>query len=146
MWCGTASYKKKVNIFWIIVGIITIALGVTMSCMLSEEEHNLVRFAGMMSGFGCGVLGVGTVKLLRDKLSSKEKLKERQIEENDERNLLIIRSAYTVSACGAYILFAIMAFVFTFLGDFRATTISLAAMYIDIAVLVIARIVLQKKL
>ena len=146
MMCGNANYKKKVNIFWILVGMATIGIGAAMSFVLPEEERNLMRFAGMMTGFGAGVLGVGVVRTLRDKFSSAEKLKERTIEENDERNILILRSAYTVSACAAYILFAAMSFLFTFMGDFTATWIAMGAMYIDIIVLIIARIILQKKL
>lgn len=145
MFCNMSD-KKAMNLFWIILGGISIILGIFLALRLPEDAHNYMRFAGMLTGFGSGILGVGLVFTLRRRFSSPEKLKEREIEQKDERNIQITRAAYTMSACGAFILFVLLTFIFTLMGEYTASLIAIIAMYIDIAVFAISYLVLQKKM
>ncbi len=145
MFCNMSD-KKAMNLFWIVLGVVTALLGIYLSCSLPEDSTNYMRFAGMLTGFGCGVLGVGAFHMIRRRLSSPEKIRQREIEQKDERNIQITRAAYTMAACGAFILFALMGFLFTFLGEFTACWIAIGAMYVDILVFVLSYIFLQKKM
>ncbi len=78
--------KKRVNYFEMLLGVITLVFGILIEARLQitgeTQTPNISRFAGMLTGFGCGILIVGVVRLLRNRFSSKEKLKEREIEKN----------------------------------------------------------------
>jgi hypothetical protein len=121
-------------------------LGIFLQTQFPDDAHNLQQFAGMLTGFGCGVLAVGVVFIIRRRFSTPEKLREREIEQKDERNIQIMRAAYATAALGAFILFALLTFIFTLMGEFTACIITLVAMYIDIAVFVISYLIFQKKM
>lgn len=138
--------KKAMSLFWMVFGVVSIVIGAFLTYKLPESQHNYIRFAGMLIGFGSGILGVGICQIVRWYASSPEKRKEREIEKQDERNIQVLRAAYTMAACVAFILFALMAFLFTFLGEFFACQIALGALYIDALVMAISYRVLQKKM
>lgn len=145
MFCNMADRKAK-NLFCIILGSVSTVLGIFLKIRFPEDAHNYQQFAGMLTGFGCGILAVGIVFTIRRLLSTPEKLKEREIEKKDERNIQIMRAAYATAAFGAFILFALMTFIFTLMGEFTACLITIVAMYVDIAVFVISYLILQKKM
>lgn len=145
MFCNMAD-KKAMNLFWIVLGSISTIMGIFLSCQLPEDASNYMQFAGMLTGFGCGVLAVGLLFMLRRRFSTPEKIKEREIEQKDERNIQVVRAAYTMAACAGFILFALLGFLFTLMGEFMSCVISLIAMYIDIAVFAVSYLVLQKKM
>lgn len=142
--------KKQVNYFIILLGVLTLVLGILIEVHLQmtgeTQMPNISRFAGMLTGFGSGILAVGAFRLLRNRFGSKEKLKEREIEKNDERNIQLTRVAYTVAAVGALLLFAILAFIFILLGDYLESWLAIIAMYVEIIIFGIAYKVIGKKM
>ncbi|MCX4364002.1 MAG: hypothetical protein OSJ74_11595 [Clostridia bacterium] len=142
--------KKRVNYFEMLLGVITLVFGILIEARLQitgeTQTPNISRFAGMLTGFGCGILIVGVVRLLRNRFSSKEKLKEREIEKNDERNIQLTRAAYTVAAMGALFLFVILAFVYILLGAYLESWLAIGAMYIEVIIFGIAYRVIGKKM
>ena len=81
----------------IIVGIVTLVFSFILYRNISYAPHNVHMLMGMFTGLGSALTVVGSVKLIRHKKASAKKLKEEEIELNDERNIQILRKAYSVS-------------------------------------------------
>lgn len=93
---------------------------------------------GMFSGLGGAFTAIGIVKLIHYKRTPPTKLKEEEIELNDERNIQILRISYSVANVTATVLFVVMAFVFVWL-DYRIPAfISIGAIYIQMLAFFIA--------
>ncbi len=129
------------NAFWVmmvIVGIVTLIFSVTIYKNILDAPHNVHMLMGMFTGLGGAFTVVGFVKLIRHKRTSAEKLKEEEIELNDERNIQILRIAYSVSSKVATILFILMAFTFVWLNYIIPALISIGAMYIQLLTFLIS--------
>lgn len=139
---------RKMRDAWLILAacLILVVLGIVLGVMLPEEEHSLQTFAGMITGFGTGVAAVAIVGVIRVRRKTPEQLKQMEIEEKDERNIRIAQMSYSVMAVASYIIFAILSFVFTLMGEFLVTCIMIVAMYVEIGVGVIARRIISKKI
>lgn len=137
MFCKSIKNSK----FWgilIAIGIVSIIFGSVANGMLPDDAHNLSMFMGMFVGTGGAFIGIGIVRLVRLKTASPQKLKQEEIERNDERNIQILRISYTVANVTATIIFAIMAFTFVFLDYIIPALISIGAIYVQLAAVFIA--------
>lgn len=139
----------KNNKFWgvlIVVGLVSLVFGIVANSMIPDDARNLSMFTGMFVGAGSAFIGIGVVKLVRLKTVSPEKLKQEEIELNDERNIQILRISYTIANATATIIFAIMAFCFVFLNYIIPALVSVVAIYVQLAAFLIAHKYYSKKM
>ena len=125
----------KSNKFWVtlvIVGVITFIFGVVCDIRIPNDVNNLNMLMGMFTGLGSAFVAIGIVKLIHYKRTSVVKLKQEKIELNDERNIQILRIAYSVASTIASVLFAIMSFVFIWLDYKIPAFISIGALYVQL--------------
>ena len=104
------DFKKKMKIrLW--TNIIYIVLGVAMIVVgfITKTENEFV------SSFGLTLTVVGLVLIKRNIVTSDEKLKRREIAENDERNIAIVHKArswafsfYVILGCLAVIVLSLL--------------------------------------
>lgn len=139
-------YNKSTLSIMLIAGVVSLVFGIVSVNMTSENAHNLVMLSGMFVGFGGALTAIGIFRLVRMKISSPEKLKNDEIKRTDERNIQIIRTAAVAAETAAVVLFAIMAFLFVWLGYRTASFISIGAMYVNQLVYFIARRVVSTKM
>lgn len=104
------DFKKKMkirlwsNIIYILLGIAMIVVG-----FITRTENEFV------SSFGLTLTVVGLVLIRRNIVTSDEKLKRREIAENDERNIAIVHKArswafslYVILGCLAVIVLSLL--------------------------------------
>lgn len=138
--------SKKHFIFMVIIGVIFFVFGVFYYRILPEEAHNLSMLSGMFSGFGGAFIAMGVINLIRLRLISPEKLKIEENERNDERNIQLLRISYTMAEVSSIFLFAIMAFIFIWLDYKIPAFISMGALFINAAVMLISYHVYSKRM
>ena len=125
----------KSNQYWmtlLVVGTISLVFGVVgykCGLVLSDNGDMLL---GMFSGLGSALIVIGVIRLLHNKFSSAQKLKEEEINLKDERNIQILRAAFTFANGASTILFAVMAFVFIWLGYRIPAFIAVGALWIQV--------------
>ena len=140
------TQNKKVFIGLILVGAVSCIFGWVAHTTLPEDAHSLNMLMGMFTGAGAAFVAIGAVMLIRLAVISPGKLKLKQIEQSDERNVQITKSACAVAAMAATILFAVMAFVFVGLGYPVPSYIAMGGMYVQLLVLAIARRYYSRKM
>lgn len=145
MLCNMKS-KKLIHYVMLAIGIISLAYGVIGIQSATEDAHDYSMLLGMFSGFGAGILAVAIFFLIRGRVVAPEKLKQKEIEENDERNIAIKRAAFTVSWLVALLCFAVLTFVFVAMGMRIASYLCLGAMYLQFFSFLIAHKVYEKKM
>ena len=104
------DFKKRMkirlwsNIIYILLGIAMIVVG-----FVTKTENEFV------SSFGLTLTVVGLVLIRRNIVTSEEKLKRREIAENDERNIAIVNKArswafsfYVILGCLAVIVLSLL--------------------------------------
>lgn len=143
-------YKKiRSNRYWaalVAIGFITFIFGVVMYKGSPDSEHNMSMLMGMFSGLGGAFVAIGIAKLIHNKRTPVEKLKQEEIDIKDERNIQILRIANSIANTTATILFGLMAFIFVWL-DYRIPAfISIGAMYIQLIAFFIAYKYYNKKM
>lgn len=139
----------KSNNFWkilILVGIIPLVFGLVAYKTISGDTHNIAMLKGMTAGLGGAFTAIGCIKLFQNKMSPSEKLKAREIEAKDERNIQILRISYSIANTVATILFVAMTFLFIGLNYIVPAFISLGAMYIQVISFFIANKYYNKKM
>ena len=130
----------KSNKYWgtmVAVGVVTLMFGQIAYKNISNDIHNIAMLKGMFFGLGISFTVIGLLKLIQNKRTPQEKLKAKEIESKDERNIQILRIAYSVSNVMATILFAAMAFLFVRLNYVIPAFISLGAIYIQLLTFII---------
>lgn len=137
MFCKSIKSSKFWR-FFIAIGIISIVFGTVSTLRLPDDVHDLSMLMGMFTGMGTAFIAIGIIRLIHLKVAPPEKLKQEEIELNDERNIQILRIAYTVANVTSTILFAVMAFVFVFLGYRTPALISIGAIYVQLLAFFIA--------
>jgi hypothetical protein len=146
MLCKAFGKQTKAMITLIIVGVFMVVFGIVKAITLPETAYLESRIAGMVLGIGSAFAVSGVIRLIRIKVASPEKLKLREIEEKDERNIQITRIAYTISSMSATILLAALVFIFTFMNSITESYICLAALLLQLAIFLISRIYYNKKM
>ena len=131
----------KSNKYWgimLLVGLISLLFGIMTYSSISNDSHNIAMLKGMFTGLGGAFVGISIIKLLQNKFSPREKLKAKEIESKDERNIQVLRVSYSISSVVATILFGSLAFLFAGLNYIIPAFISIGAMYIQISAFFIA--------
>lgn len=129
MFCKTKKSAGYYTVF-LAIGIVSLTFGFWgyRSGMASTGGEEMML--GMFSGMGSAMTVLSAIALLRRKFMSREKLKQKEIDAKDERNIQLIQAAYTVSGKIALLLLAFMAFLFAGLGDETASFISAGAIWV----------------
>ena len=140
------KWTKTVEIAVFALGLVSFLFGLLSFLIAKPDGHTTNTLLGMFTGFGFGIMAVAAYKAIRQKVVSKEKLEQEKIELEDERNIAIARAAYAVACAAAICLFAVLVFVFMGLGYTVPSYVCLGAMYVLVAVFVIAKKVLEKKM
>lgn len=130
--------KAKLYVVMIIVGIVLGAFGVVKAITLPETAHIASRVMGMITGIGFSFACLGIIQLVRYRISTPEKLKLKQIEQYDERNIQITRIAYTISSLSATIMLVGLVFLFTIMGSITESYICLVAILIQSGIFISA--------
>ena len=104
------DFKKRMkirlwtNIIYIILGVAMIAVG-----LITKTDNEFV------SSFGVTLAVVGLALIKKNIITSEEKLKRREIAENDERNIAIVHKArswafsfYVILGCLAVIVLSLL--------------------------------------
>lgn len=139
----------KSNKYWIVISIlggITLIFGTVSHKMAPSDLHNIEMLKGMFSGVGFAFLGVGIFNLVQNKRAPAEKLKAKEIELKDERNIEILRIAYSLANIIAMALFIGMAFLFIGLDYIIPGFISLGAMFVQVTTFLLAYRYYNKKM
>jgi uncharacterized membrane protein len=131
MFCKSFN-NVRYGIFLFIVGCISLVFGVVANFFVPDQQHDLSMLMGMFTGVGIAFIGIAVFQWVRSKVSSPEKLKQQEIDRNDERNIQIQRASSTASNLVSALLFAVMAFVLVFLGYRTAALISIGALYVQV--------------
>ncbi len=127
--------SMKSNKYWkilLLVGIITLIFGVVIYNVISIDGRNISMLKGMIIGVGTAFTAIGGIKLIQNKMSPSEKLKAKEIELKDERNIEILRIALSISSTAATILFVLLAFIFVAMDYILPAFMSIGAMYIHL--------------
>ena len=138
--------KRVAPIILLIVGIISLTYGIVAYQTTPADAHDYNQFLGMLTGFGSGIVCVALFYLIRARVISPEKRKQKEVEQNDERNIAIQRAALTISAVAAIFIFASLAFAFTAMGFRLPSYLCIGAMYLQILIYLIALRVYRKKM
>lgn len=128
------------------VGIITVVFGAISYKSIPNNIRHIAMLKGMFFGLGISFTAVGSFKLIQGKITPKSKLKAKEIEAKDERNIQIMRISYSAANFVAIVLFALMAFLFVGFNYIIPAIISLGAMYIQILTIFIAYKYYNKKM
>ena len=101
-------WNKFVSMMMLCMGAVSFLFGLLMFLIVKPDGHAANTLMGMFTGFGAGILGVAVTRLIRQKVVSKEKLEQEEIERQDERNIAIMRAAGLVGFYTAIGLFAVL--------------------------------------
>lgn len=132
---------KNIKRYWqilLVVGIASSIFGVMNHKNMTGISPNMSMLSGMIQGAGFAIMAVGAFKLLQGKKISSEKLKAKEIELKDERNIELTRISLSISSSVATFIFAIMSFLFMAMDYIVPALISVVALYIQLLSLFIA--------
>ena len=140
------KWNKHLCTLMVIVGAASFLFGLLTFLIVKPETSAMNTLMGMFTGFGAGVLGVAIFQMIRARVISKEKLEQEEIDQQDERNIMIIRAAGTAAYYAAILLMGVLVFLFMGLGYRVPSFICLGGMYVLVGVFFVARKVLEKKM
>lgn len=92
--------NKRISLLYIMIslGVITVAL----SFIFSNGKYNYLPdfLSGFYTGIGSALIAIGLVFIMKIKniLKNEKKLKEKRLEEQDERNQMILQRAMSLTA------------------------------------------------
>lgn len=138
--------KKTTCFIMLLVGIISLAYGLIGIQGVPDAAHAQAQLMGMFSGAGAGLISVAIFLLIRSRILSPEKLKQKEIESSDERSIAVRRAAMSVSWFVALLLFGLLCFVFVAMDMLVASYFALAAMYVQFFAYLVAQKVYEKKM
>lgn len=121
---GNTIEKKIKNriiycVCFIVLGVISLIVGNVFSAELSEYVK------GFYTGVGGGLIAAGVISIVRNILTLKnsEKLKEKEIYENDERNKMIGSKTWSYAGYAMFIVLYAGILVGGFIGDLVLNTL-----------------------
>lgn len=143
-------YKTiKNSAYWLallLAGAVILAFGVIGTLKELGTSNHIDMLLGMFCGLGGALVVISVIKLLYMRFAPAKKLKQEEIMLKDERNIQILRASYTVANVAATLLFAVMAFLFVWLGYIVPGLISAGALILQVAVFIISYAILSKKM
>ena len=140
------NFGKRLSIIMLCVGLVTLTFGLVSYLLSEPEAHNIATLLGMFTGAGFAFTAFGIIGLLLHRFSSKEKLEQRQIEKNDERNIALIRAASTVGHHAGMACFTILAFVLVLLNQQLAAYLCIAGLYVQLITMQVAYRIYRRRM
>lgn len=129
--------QKVIGRIMVVIGVVSLVFGIVFTNILDESQHNLNMLAGMFSGAGTGLLGVAVYMTIRDRRMTPEQRKEIEIEQNDERNVALMNRTMSIVAVSLVITLAVLAFVLVAMNYAAPAIMMIAAIYLQIPVMMI---------
>lgn len=110
--------KNDRDYFIALIGLLMTAAGLYFVKEISEPEGVMLALPYVLIGIGCGAFGSGTGNIIRAKaIGNRPELKKRiEIEENDERNILISNQAKAKAYDLMIFVFGALLLSFAFMG------------------------------
>ena len=99
------------------VGLVLVALGAVAAYLLPDEAHLATRIAGFVNGLGAALAVMGGVLLLRRWRLGEARVRDAELEMNDERGVAVAYKAQSVMAFAAVIALAILTIAAMLRGD-----------------------------
>lgn len=147
MLCKKSKKNDKImTIVVTILGILSLVFGIYFSKTLDDSQHNLQMLAGMFSGAGSALLVLVIIGLIMDKVTSPEKKRQKEIEENDERNQQLMQKSLSLTASASVIIMAVMSSIFVWMGYKEAAFITIGAIYLETVIFFIIYKIQSKKM
>lgn len=140
------AQRKPFCLALLFIGLLSMVIGFVWHQYLTEDAHALQRAAGFLSGLGTGLTLLGAILLFRLRFISPEKIKQAEIEQNDERNIQIRRMAFTISSNVATALFAVLGFALLLMDYPVPSALCIGAMYVQFIVLFISSFVIRRRI
>lgn len=122
--------KRSYAFFLLPIGVCSLSFGLFGALLVPQDNHSLSMLMGMLTGFGGVLVVFGLWCLVRERYLSPEKRRQEAIEQEDERNQALLRTASMVTMSTAFALFVIFAFVFVGLGWIAAGICCVGALYV----------------
>ena len=140
--------KNKLKSYTFNIGVILFAIGIMLRYILPEADGVLKSLPHILSGFGTGIIGVGVVLIFKKRAieSNPEKAKEYEINEKDERNILINEKASNVTWYVTLFTLAALSLAFLIMDNMKACLLSLGVLLAHKISLLICVNVFKKKL
>ncbi len=143
----TVRLNKTMFVSFMAIGIVTGAFGALgMFVIEVEHSHAYDMLMGMFTGFGATLAVIGIVGFLVLLFMPSDKLKQKEIEEKDERNIAITNAAGTVGYFAAAGCCLVMAFLFIGLGYILPSFVAIGSMYVSVIAVLIAKACYKKKM
>lgn len=143
---GNKEIKKIVGRIIVVIGIISLVFGFVFTTILDESQHNLNMLAGMFSGAGGGLIAVAVVMTIREKRMSEEQRKEKEIEQNDERNVALMNKTMSIIAFSLVLTLAVLAFVLVAMNYVVPAIMMIAAIYLQLPIMFITYRILNNRM
>ena len=99
MKCKLNETKKMIIL--LAVGLVLALAGYGAARLMDEEQHMLMRIAGMVSGLGCSLAAIGGGVLLWRRIVGEKRARESELSISDERGQMIAYKAQSMTAIAA---------------------------------------------
>lgn len=115
--------KKHNAIILSVIGIIAIVAGILMTSVFKIDFGSLKVFPYLLSGIGCAVAGYGIVEVIEKDImkESPDVYRQMQIDEHDERNVMIQNAAKAKAFDVMQMIFLILIITVGLMGELTVT-------------------------
>lgn len=146
MRCKDMNCNKWVGWGALLLGIVSCVYGVVSFLFFQTGSSTTNTLMGMFTGFGFGIICVAVGNLIRTKRASQQQLEQEEIERNDERNIMIFRTACSIGMLAGVLTLAVFAFVLMGMGHRTPSLMCIGGIYVMELTTLVARKVLEKKM
>jgi hypothetical protein len=133
-------FVKKCDKWIFGTGVLFFAIGAVAHHMGSHH----VAF-DFLSGVGCGLILVAVISMLM-RFRNPQRAKQQEIEQKDERNILIRLLAGNLTFLATLLLMFVLSVVFLILGYDSASILTILAMAVTVSIFSIALVYYNKKI
>lgn len=109
--------EKKNMMVMLIIGVILAVGGAIAACLLPEEQHMLMRAAGLATGAGVSFAVMAAAVLIRRAVIGEERAMDGELAMSDERGLTVAYKAQNVAAIAAVLGVVLLMIVAALRGD-----------------------------
>ncbi len=146
MKCKDMKANKWIGWGALLLGVVSFAYGLISYLFFQTGDSATNTLMGMFTGFGFGIICVAIGYTIRTKRASQKQLEQEEIERNDERNIMILRTACTIGMFAGILTFAVFAFVLMAMGYRTPSLMCVGGIYVMELTMLIARKVLETKM
>ena len=109
--------ETKRMLILLAVGLVLALAGFGAARMMDEEQHMLMRIAGLVSGLGSSLAAIGGGVLLWRRIVGERRARESELSMNDERGQMIAYKAQSMTAIAAVLAMVAMLIAAVVRGD-----------------------------